>query len=644
MGNLIGKSLGRYHLLEELGEGGMATVYKALDTHLQRNVAVKVIRTDIFGSTILERLLKRFKSEGLTLAKLTHPNIVPILDYGEFDGAPYLVMPYLPGGTLKTKMKSRIPYQDAARMLLPIAQAVAHAHQQGIIHRDIKPSNILITRTGEPMLSDFGIAKILASEETRDITNTGTGIGTPEYMAPEQALGHVDERVDIYALGIVLYEMITGRIPFRADTPMGVLLKKNQEPLPRPKQFISVLPDWVENVMVRALAREPQNRFQNMDGFANALERMVMDVPTQIEERKPLLSFSATWRNFAIILLIGLCLAGLAGGVFALFNLATNSELPGDTTSVPDASTPQSLIESPTPIPDVPTPTPTITSVVAGSWEQGKIVFVARNASKVYFLHVLDLVQGGEPQLLLAPDSPTQSRYYAPWLSMDGAKLAFDDFYLGRMFVWDIDTSDTPNFVGRCASPSFSPDGTQVVCYESNASYFPVYDSNNGVLVDRIYHDMNGAVLPAWSPDGREIAYSVLEGDGKASIWRVNVEGGNPIPLATEADEDYAPSWSPDSEWIAFQSTLTSERSEIWIMRRDGTERKQVTFSGGGKIWSRGPSFSPDGKWLVFVSSQNETDGPDFGDVFVVSLLTGEVSQITNTGGYVLDWRVTWSK
>lgn len=156
---------------------------------------------------------------------------------------------------------------------------------------------------------------------------------------------------------------------------------------------------------------------------------------------------------------------------------------------------------------------------------------------------------------------------------------------------------------------------------------------------------MNKAVLPSWSPDGTEIAFAVLDGArGEASVWKVNVEGGNPIPLATEAYEDYAPSWSPDGEWIAYQSTLTSERSEVWIMRRDGTGQKQITFSGGGGIWSRGPCFSPDGQWLAFVSSQNGTDGPDFGDVFVVSLLTGEVQQITETGGYVLDWRVTWTK
>jgi TolB protein len=263
----------------------------------------------------------------------------------------------------------------------------------------------------------------------------------------------------------------------------------------------------------------------------------------------------------------------------------------------------------------------------------------------VYFLYNLDLEQGGQPQVLLAPESPTQSRYYAPWYSADGTKLAFDDFYLGRMFVLDFNLAGAPRFIGKCASPSFSPDGSQVICYESEADYFPVYDSDNGSLITRMYHNMNDAVLPSWSPDGTEIAFAVLDGGrGEASIWKVNVGGGNPIPLATEAYEDYAPSWSPDGEWIAYQSTLTSERSEVWIMRRDGTGQKQITFSGGGGIWSRGPCFSPDGQWLAFVSSQNGTDGPDFGDVFVVSLLTGEVQQITETGGYVLDWRVTWTK
>ena len=274
MTNLIGQILGRYHVLEQLGEGGMATVYKARDLNLNRDVAVKIIRADVFGSAVLQRLLERFKREGLTLAKLTHPNIVPILDYGDHNGVPFLVMPYLPGGTLKHQVRTPIPYRQAVRMLIPVAQALSHAHQQGVIHRDVKPSNILITRTGEPMLSDFGIAKLLDTEETRELTGTGVGIGTPEYMAPEQAVGQTDERADIYALGIVLYELITGRIPYRADTPMAILIKKREEPLPRPKSFIPDLPVSVENVLLKSLARDPQNRYQTAQEFIAALERL----------------------------------------------------------------------------------------------------------------------------------------------------------------------------------------------------------------------------------------------------------------------------------------------------------------------------------------------------------------------------------
>jgi serine/threonine protein kinase len=275
MASLIGQSLGRYHILEQLGEGGMATVYKARDTTLERDVAFKIIRADIFGPAILEILLERFKREARALAKLSHPNVVPILDFGEYAGAPYLIMPYISGGTLKQALGKPIRYQDAIRFLVPIAYALHYAHQEGIVHRDVKPSNILMTRSGNPMLSDFGIAKLLDVDETRELTGTGVGIGTPEYMAPEQGMGRADERSDIYALGIVFYEMITGRIPFRADTPMAILLKKNQEPLPRPKKLIPSLPDAVENALIKALVRDPLQRYADMYSFAKALENLV---------------------------------------------------------------------------------------------------------------------------------------------------------------------------------------------------------------------------------------------------------------------------------------------------------------------------------------------------------------------------------
>ena len=272
-----GKNIGRYHILEQLGEGGMANVYKAFDTHLEAEVAVKVIRIDELPPKILARTLKRFEREAKAVARLNHTNIVNITDYGEFEGQPYLVMPYLQGGTLKEMLQGKaMDWQEASQLLIPIAKALGYAHQQDMIHRDVKPANILITETGEPLLTDFGVAKIVDDEATIDLTSTHATVGTPEYMAPEQVTAKtVDHRADIYALGVVFYEMVTGRKPFQADTPMAVLFKHASEPLPRPTQFIPKLPNSVEQILLKTLAKDPNNRYQSMGEFVVALEKLL---------------------------------------------------------------------------------------------------------------------------------------------------------------------------------------------------------------------------------------------------------------------------------------------------------------------------------------------------------------------------------
>ena len=278
MEDLSGKDLGRYHIVCALGEGGMASVYKAFDTRLERYVAIKVIRVEK-GQDI--SFLKRFERESKALARLNHPNIVHVNDYGEQDGVPYLVMDYLPGGTLKQKLGQPMPFQEAARMIIPMARALHHAHENGIVHRDVKPANMLLTAGGLPMLSDFGIAKMLESEQTSELTGTGMGIGTPEYMAPEQGTGEkVDERADIYALGVVFYELVAGRKPFRADTPMAVVIKHMTEPLPRPDLFVPGLPEEVDQIIFKAMAKRPEDRYQTMEQFALALEHLLQSSTT----------------------------------------------------------------------------------------------------------------------------------------------------------------------------------------------------------------------------------------------------------------------------------------------------------------------------------------------------------------------------
>ena len=284
---MIGKSLGRYHILEQLGEGGMAVVYKAFDTHLEVEVAVKVIRIEDLPPKIVNRSLKRFEREAKSLARLDHANIVRVTDYGKYEGQPYLVMPYLSGGTLKTRLRGKpIRPEEAADLLIPIADALAYAHKQGMIHRDVKPSNILISAKGNAMLTDFGVAKIIDEESTMDLTGTSATVGTPEYMAPEQATAKtVDHRADIYALGVVLYEMVTGRKPFQADTPMAVLIMHARDPLPRPSTFVPKLSGKVEQILLKTLAKDPKNRYQKMGEFTDALASLTKQPKPERKEK-----------------------------------------------------------------------------------------------------------------------------------------------------------------------------------------------------------------------------------------------------------------------------------------------------------------------------------------------------------------------
>ena len=312
MQNLIGQSLGQYHIIEKLGEGGMATVYRAFDTRLERDVAIKIIRPEKGTS---EKFIKRFQREARALAALNHKNIIPIIDFGDHEGVPYLVMPFIPGGTLKPKLGAPIPYDVAARMLIPVAGALGYAHAHGIVHRDIKPSNILLTESGDPMLSDFGVAKMLEMEETADLTGTGVGVGTPEYMSPEQTLGGaVDGRADEYSLGVVFYEMVTGRKPYQADTPLAVAIKQNTEPLPNPRNFIPILPTQVEYVILKSLAKEPANRYQTLEQFQKALLDLAEGTARQPKKKfkEPANNKSKGTQRWMVPALIGVLVLGAA--------------------------------------------------------------------------------------------------------------------------------------------------------------------------------------------------------------------------------------------------------------------------------------------------------------------------------------------
>src|SRR3954469_14338696 len=254
---------GRYRAEKRLGAGGMAEVWCAQDEVLGRRVAVKLM-----GGRFAEdpEFHERFRREAQAAAGLTHPNIVAIFDRSEWDGTPYIAMELVDGRTLKEIVSERGPLDPSTAIAVveQILRALGYAHRRGIVHRDVKPQNVIIDGEGQAQVADFGIARAGASE----MTETGTIVGTVQYISPEQAQGHpVDARSDLYSAGVMLYELLTGRVPFDAESPVSIALKQVSEPPVPPSQLRPGLPPSLEAVVLRALEKDPARRFQTAEGF-----------------------------------------------------------------------------------------------------------------------------------------------------------------------------------------------------------------------------------------------------------------------------------------------------------------------------------------------------------------------------------------
>ena len=266
-----GTLLGRYRLIEKAGVGGMSEVWKAEDTTLHRTVAVKVILTPVAEDPTYR---ERFLREARLVAGLEHPNVLPVYDFGTqtVEGAEvsYLVMPLVLGGSLKGHITGPMPYGIAVAWLQAVSAALDHAHAKGILHRDVKPGNVLLDSQGRPLLADFGLAR--SSESISGLTQTGTVLGTPLYMAPEQAMGGtLDGRADQYALAVIAFEILTGLVPFRADSPLAVLHQHVSVPPPPASSIIPAIPPAADAVLSKALAKKPADRFPSCSAFVEAL-------------------------------------------------------------------------------------------------------------------------------------------------------------------------------------------------------------------------------------------------------------------------------------------------------------------------------------------------------------------------------------
>ncbi len=276
MTDLSGTTLGQYHIHEMIGRGGMANVYRADQTSMGRQVAIKVLPSHFLQDPMF---LQRFMQEVKVISSLQHPHILPVHDYGEQDGMPYIVMALLTGGSLADLIHQRggLPLPDVVRYVQQISNGLEYAHKKGIIHRDFKPSNVLLDEEGNAYLADFGIAKI--TESTAQLTGSGM-VGTPAYMAPEMAKrGGVTTLVDVYALGTTVYQMLTGRYPYESDTPLGVIMAHITEPIPNVREERPNLPETVQAVIERAMAKDPMDRYQTPGEVATALATVAAGQP-----------------------------------------------------------------------------------------------------------------------------------------------------------------------------------------------------------------------------------------------------------------------------------------------------------------------------------------------------------------------------
>ena len=614
MSDFTGQSLGRYHILEKLGEGGMAVVYKAYDTHLECEVAVKVIRLDNLPRNAEERTIKRFEREAKEVAKLSHPNIVRVTDYGEHNGIPFLVMPYLHGGTLKQILGKPIPWKQAISLIEPISRALDYAHKHKMIHRDVKPSNILITDSGDVMLTDFGIVKILDVEEGNTLTGTGVGLGTPEYMAPEQWIGQFSPAVDQYALGVVFYELVTGHKPYSADTPAAVLLKQANEPLPRPVSFVLDLPESVERFIFKVLAKRPEDRYRDMEEFSLALKNLqgslpeeniksesavftresldsvnntmstTDDLPASLERLDPgpkqvaqketaparFPTTSSKNESYFPRKLIGIILAGIA--ILVLSFGAIRGWFTPKTTTVPQLLTEVSDMNvSPDALTTLSMETVVPTEVAL------KVEDVYTEGDNEYANPLYIQMTDGTRQLVSDSVSFFQvtrdcSRihYQKSFDSNQDGIINFLDEY--NNYLYTVDTKIAIEWPYDYYDSSFSPDSEHYVFWDNYDLYVNTFDNDN---LQRLTYNSGWGMHEKWSPNGEYIALYTTDSYGTC-VSVVKADGTNLTHLACDLGNGWGLSWTSDNRVVFSKEISTDVRHEFTI-KTDGTELTDVT-------------------------------------------------------------------
>jgi WD40 repeat protein len=628
------QTFGRYEIKEQLGRGGMASVFRAYDPRFKRDVAVKVLPRELLLDD--PQFRARFEREAETIAALEHPAIVPVYDFGEENGQPYLVMRLMTGGSLADRIaQGPLPAGEAARILRRMGAALDRAHEAGIVHRDLKPGNILFDQYGEAYLADFGIVRLKQAWGT--LTATGGMVGTPAYMSPEQIQGkELDGRTDIYALGIIVFEMLTGKKPYDADTPAMMLVKQITEPMPRVLEVNPDLPPGCEYVITRATAKEADGRFDKAgemaDTLASALQGALFDLPptqaaaaktapteiaaTQVVAPLPAARPTAAtppattppqkpapsrrrpvWIGVAVgAVLLLLCVCGLLA-----LNRSRNAALSllqsENVTPVPDIETAVITNTAQSPItPDNITQMAAlqrlgrgVVEAVALSPDGNQLALGSSVGVWIYDAHSLEPIQ------LLAGHT---NRVSAVAWSPDGSQVASASWD-ATIRVWDVVSGEQQRIIqadDQFISLAWSPDGS-LLAAATWGSPILLYDPTSTQKVGELVGHEGTVTRLAWSPDGALLASADNAENTTARLWDV-AAGVEMAVLAGHTGEIANLTWSADSSRLITSSFDSTAR--VW--GADGSEQLVLQ---GHEYGFYDAAWSPDETEIVTTGGDN---------------------------------------
>ena len=565
-----GKTFSHYRVLEKLGGGGMGIVYRARDLRLGREVALKFLPESLAGDA---HALERFKREARAASSLDHPNICVVHDIGEADGRPFIVLERLRGGTLKDRIGGKpLPLDDVLDVSLQVVDALAAAHEKGIVHRDIKPANLFVTDRGQAKVLDFGLAKVeggaalaslpTASREAEPGTSPGTVMGTVAYMSPEQARGQpLDARTDLYSYGTVLFEMVTGRPAFEGQSAAvlfdGIL---NREPVP-PSRINPEVPAELDRIVLKALEKDREVRYQSAKDLLADLKRLRRD--TTSGRRK-----AAEGSDVAV--------AATVGGVRARPGVGRRRLLWGG--ALVGAVTLGVLglrLKAPLPVPKIKDYVQITSDRVekAGPWfEAGPLT----DGSRVYFndlgnagySRIAYVAASGGDVVSLALPFPHQPLLVD--VSRDGADLlvvVFDTGWFEPGELWVVPAvGGTPHRLGdlRANYAAWSPDGSRIALTRGRDLLFANADGSG---LRKVW--TGGGLLhsPAWSPDGQRLRLSVREDSvvRRSALWEVAVGGGEPRRLLPRFGRPACCGrWTPDGRFFVFEAG--ERRGDLWVL------------------------------------------------------------------------------